>query len=161
PAGTTIAPGTQLSLNATGTFSDGSTQVITSIVTWASDNTGVATVGVGGQVTAVAHGTAHISATLNSVTGSAPVTVSTVTLQSIAVTPATAVVAPTTTQQYTATGTFSDGSTQIITGTVTWSSSNLNVATVNTFGLVTGQAAGQATIKAVSGSINGTAAVVV
>jgi trimeric autotransporter adhesin len=159
PAGATIAPSTQLSLNATGTFSDGSTQVITTNVTWASDNTAVATVGLAGQVTAVTHGTANISATFNGVTGSAPVTVSSVTLKSIVVTPTTAVIAPTTTQQYSATGTFSDGSTQVITGTVTWTSSNSSVGSINSFGLVTGQSAGQATITAKQGSISGTAAV--
>jgi trimeric autotransporter adhesin len=161
PAGDTIAPGTQLQFTATGTFSDGSTQVITNSVTWASDKTSVATIGAAGSATAVAQGTANISATQNSVTGSAALNVSSVTLKSIAVTPATAALAPATTQQYTATGTFSDGSMQILTGTVTWSSSNTSVATISSFGLVTGQSAGQSTITAKSGSVSGTAAVVV
>lgn len=161
PAGESLAPGTQLAYTATGTFSDGSTQNITRDVTWASDNTSVAKIAVAGVATAVAPGTATISASLGGITGSTSLTVNAVTLQSIAVSPATAVLAPTATQQYTAVGTYSDGSTQTITATVTWSSSATTVATISAFGQATGQSAGQATITAAQGSVSGNAAVVV
>lgn len=50
--------------------------------------------------------------------------------------------------QLTATAMRSDGSSQDVTGAATWQSSNANVATVSSTGLVTAQAAGTATISA-------------
>jgi len=161
PVGRTIAPTTQLEFTATGTFSDGSTQVITRDVTWASDNTAVATIAPVAEVTGVGAGTADISATLDGVTGSTPLNVSSATLTSIAVTPATAVLAPASSLACSATGTFSDGSTQSITTAVTWSSSSGNVASVDNMGEVTGQSAGTATISAQLDSVTGSAAFVV
>jgi trimeric autotransporter adhesin len=153
PVGRTIAPGTKLSFAATGTFSDSTTQNITRDATWASDNPAVATVGSVSQVTGVAPGTANISATLNGVTGSALLTVSSATLVSISVTPPSAVLAPASTLGLTATGTYSDGTTQAITNAVNWSSSDANVASVSNSGQVTGQSAGSATITAQQGSV--------
>ncbi len=161
PTGRTIAPGTELAFTATGTFSDSSTQVLTTDATWTSSDTSVATVGAGGVATAVGPGTTNIGAAFGGKTGSALLTVSSVTLKSIAVTPATAVMAPASTLSYNATGTYSDGSTEPITGTVTWTSSANNVASITSYGLATGQSAGTATITAQQGSVSGTAAVVV
>ena len=56
------------------------------------------------------------------------------TLQSIAVTPANPSVAKGLTQQFTATGTFSDGSTQNLTGSVTWASATTSTATITAGG---------------------------
>lgn len=161
PTGRTIAPGTELSFTATGTFSDSSTQVITTDATWTSSDTAVATVGPEGEVTAVAAGTTNISAAFGGKSGSSLLTVSSVTLKSIAVAPATAVLAPASLLSYTATGTFSDGSTANVTDVVTWSSSATNVASISSFGQVTGQSAGTATITAQQGSVSGNAALVV
>ncbi len=76
-------------------------------------------------------------------------------LQSISVTPANGFVAPDDMRQFTATGSFDDGSTQDITSTVTWSSSDSAVATISTDGLVTGVADGNTQITATSGAISG------
>src|SRR5208283_3696117 len=107
-----IALGTTEQFRATGTFSDNSTQDITASVTWSSSATSVATIsnaaGSNGQVTPVAAGTATITATSGSISGSATLTgsttltVSSATLVSIAVTPATSVIALKTTEQLTA-----------------------------------------------------------
>ena len=59
------------------------------------------------------------------------------TLMSIAVTPANPTIPTGGTQQFTATGTYSDQSTQNITTQVTWSSSNTSVATISNSGLAT------------------------
>ena len=79
PAAPTIASGTAIQLSATATYSDGSTQTITTVATWSSSATSVATVsnssGSQGLATAVALGTATISATYNGVSGTATVTV--------------------------------------------------------------------------------------
>ena len=112
PSGHTIAPQTKLSFVATGLFSDKSTQVITRDSTWASDNHAVATLGAGSTATAVGQGTANISAMFAGVIGSAPLHVSSATLSSISVNPATALLAPATSVDCVAIGTFSDGSTR-------------------------------------------------
>ena len=63
------------------------------------------------------------------------------TLNSIAVTPANPTIQAGGTQQFTATGTYSDGSTQNITSQVTWASATTTVATINASGLASGVAA--------------------
>ena len=80
---------------------------------------------------------------------------STPTLSSIAVTPASPSIVSGVTQQFAATGTYSDGSTQNLTSSVTWTSSNTAVATINTSGLATAVSAGNTTIQAALASITG------
>ncbi len=161
PTGRSIAPATELSFTATGTFSDSRTQPITTASTWSSAATALATVAADGPATAVAPGTANISAAFGGKSGSSLLTVSSVSLKSIAVAPAAVVLAPASLLSYTATGTFSDGSTANVTDVVTWSSSSSNVASISSFGQVTGQSPGTATITAQQGSVSGTAALVV
>jgi hypothetical protein len=69
-------------------------------------------------------------------------------LASIAVTPANPTVNVGATQQFAATGTYQDSSMANITSQVTWNSSNATVATINSAGLATGQAAGNSNITA-------------
>ena len=76
---------------------------------------------------------------------------------SIAVTPADASILPDRDIQFTATGTYSDGSTDDLTSSVTWSSSVPAAATINRVGAATALAVGRTTIEAAWGSINGSA----
>jgi hypothetical protein len=155
PSGRTIALGTRLPFSAVGRFSDNSTQVITRESTWSSDNLAVATIARGGNAaTAVGPGTANISATFEGVSGSASLNVSSATLISISVTPASAVLAPTTYVNCVATGMFSDGSTQVLTNVVHWSSSAPTVASASG-AHVTALSGGTATITAQFGSVTG------
>ena len=78
-----------------------------------------------------AAGSTTISATSGSISGSTTLTVTSATLVSIAVTPANPSIANGLTEQFTATGTYTDNSTQNLTTQVTWSSSNTAVATVS------------------------------
>jgi hypothetical protein len=75
PSSPSIAPGATEQFMAMGSFTDGTTQDISSQVTWASANAAVATIsnasGSQGLATALAAGTTTISATLNGVVGSA------------------------------------------------------------------------------------------
>ena len=82
-------------------------------------------------------------------------------LQSIAVTPLNPSIVVGGQQQFTATGTYSDGSHQDLTNSATWTSSILSVATINTTGLATGIAAGSTTIQAAVGLINGSTSLTV
>jgi phospholipase C len=59
------------------------------------------------------------------------------------------------TQQFKATGTYSDSSTQDLTASVTWTSSSTNVMTISAAGLGNGVGYGATTVKATSGSISG------
>jgi hypothetical protein len=161
PSGRSIAPETKLSFIATGFFSDNTTQLITRDSTWASDNHAVATLGSGSTATAVGPGTANISATFTGVTGTAPLYVSAATLSSISVNPSTALLAPASSIDCVAIGTFSDGSTQIITGLVTWSSSAPQLASVSSNGKVTAQSAGTVTITAELGALRADSFIVV
>src|SRR5208282_3018000 len=143
---------------ATGTYSDGSTQNLTSTVTWGSSALGVATITAGGLASGVAEGTTSISAMMSGITGSTTLTVAPV-LMSLAVTPANPSIAAGTTQQFTATGTFIDSSTLNLTSIVTWSSSAAGVATISntsgSLGLATTAGPGTTTIAAALGTING------
>lgn len=162
PPSQTIAVGTTLGFTASGRFSDGSVQNITDDVTFSSDNTGVATIDNNTDLaTAVSPGTANISATFNGVTGSAPLMVTSATISSISVTPATAELAPNSFVDLTATATLSDGTTQDITADVTWTSSDPSVAAVDNTGSVGGVSAGNATITAQFGAVSGTSAILV
>jgi hypothetical protein len=88
PANPTEPISSSVQFTATGTFSDNTTKDITSTVTWASSNTEAATINVAGLVTVggTAGLTTTISATLDEVTGSTLLTVSSSPI-SIAVTP--------------------------------------------------------------------------
>jgi trimeric autotransporter adhesin len=82
-------------------------------------------------------------------------------LSSIFVTPASSTVAVNSTVQLTATGTYSDGSQQTISGqTLSWTSSDTTIATITSpGGLVTGVASGTASITASAQGITGTGTV--
>ncbi|MDH3459351.1 MAG: Ig-like domain-containing protein, partial [Gemmatimonadota bacterium] len=131
-------------------------------VSWASSNTGVATVNGTGLVSGVAAGSATITATSEGQSGTAAVTVTAtpVPVASVDVTPATASVAQGSTVQLTATP--RDAAGNVLTGRpVSWASGNTGVASVNGSGLVSGIAAGSATITATSEGQSGTAALTV
>lgn len=162
PAIPSIPAGTTQQFTATGTFTDGSTQNLTTGVQWTSDTTSVATISNAannqGLATGISAGTASITATSGSISGTTTLSVTSAALISIAVTPANPSIVAGTTQQLAATGTFTDGSTQDVTASAAWSSDTNSVATVKK-GLVTGIAAGSASISAASGSISGSTAV--
>ncbi|HUL48001.1 MAG TPA: Ig-like domain-containing protein [Steroidobacteraceae bacterium] len=80
------------------------------------------------------------------------------TLQSISLAPLDMTIAAGATQQFTATGTYSDGSTQNLTTQAIWTSSQVAVATISTAagtdGLATGVAAGTTVISATLGNVS-------
>ena len=163
-----VTPVTSLTLDRTTlTMTEGDTQTLTATVkpddatdktvTWTSSNTSVATVD-GGKVTAVAPGTATITAKAGDKTTTCAVTVEK------KVVPVTSLTLDRTTL------TMTEGDTQTLTATVkpddatdktvTWTSSNTSVATVDG-GKVTAVAPGTATITAKAGDKTATCAVTV
>jgi uncharacterized protein YjdB len=159
PPTPSLAKGTKLKLVATGTFADTTRQDLTAQVTWASATPAAATIsnaaGSVGEATAVALGTSVISATLTGVSGTTTLTVTDAKVVSIAVTPAAPAVAKGTKQQFTATGTFDDGTVQDLTAMATWASATAATATISAGGEATTLAAGTSVISATSGTISG------
>ncbi len=160
PTSITVTPdnpiillGTTQQFTATGEFPVAPRDDITTEVTWSSSNTAVATVNNNGLARGLAAGTTIITATFGDVSGGTTLTVTSATLSSIAVTPANPRVPGGTTQQFRAIGTFSDGTTHDVSFSITWSSSNTAVATVNSNGLATALTSGTAIITATSGTI--------
>ena len=161
PASVSITKGATATLTATPMDNLGN-PLTGRIVTWASSNTGAATVSSTGVVTGAGAGTATITATSEGMNGTAHVTVAVTAtpVASVSVTPASASVIIGATQQLTASPKDSGGNT--LTGrTITWSSSNTSVATVAASGLVTAVATGSATITATSEGQTGTSQITV
>ncbi len=162
PANPTIYLGNTQQFTATGIYSDGSTQNLTSQVTWSSGTTTVATISGGGLATGVALGSSLITATLGAISGSTTLTVVNApppppppTLVSITVTPVNPTVHPTQTKQFTATAVYSNGSTANVTASAVWTSSTTTVATISSSGLATAVALGGTTITATWSGLSG------
>jgi 6-phosphogluconolactonase (cycloisomerase 2 family) len=169
PVNPTVARGTQVQLIATCNLSDGTTEDCTSQVAWASADKSIASVstasGTEGLLTGNGAGSTTITWTLNGVSGSTTVTVSNATLTSITVTPVNRTIGTNTAVQLTATGNFSDGTTQDLTTQVSWTSGIPAVAEVSNAaeskGLVTGLAVGSTPITAALNSVEGSTTVTV
>ncbi len=117
---------------------------------WSSDDTGVATVDAAGLVSAHAAGTAIITAeSVNGIQSTVTITVTDILVASVAIDQADQSIVDETTLQLTATVLPANAADQ----SLTWSSSNINVATVDAAGLVSAHGAGTAVITAES--ING------
>ena len=157
PQNFSSAAGTTQQFTATGTLTDGSQQNLTASVNWTSSAPAIATVAQGGLANCLIVGQTTITATAGSISGSATLTVTAATLSSIAVSPANTSITAGTAQQFTAIGTFSDGSQQSLTNAVSWTSSVPVVAGIAATGLASGLTSGQTTITAASGAINGSA----
>jgi uncharacterized protein YjdB len=136
-------------------------------VTWASDNSAVASVDPStGVVTAVAAGTANITATSETKTSApAVVTVTNVPVATVDVTPANPSLSAAISETVSLTATPKDGSgnTLSMSGrTVTWSSDTPSAATVDpSTGVVTAVAQGTATITATVDGVPGSTIVTV
>jgi trimeric autotransporter adhesin len=169
PTNSSVALGTTQQFRAIGVFSDHSALDLTSQVVWSSQTPGVATVshtGANGLLSTVAVGKSQVSASLGGVTSnSAVLTVTAATLTSIGVTPAMTSVAKGISEQFTATGTYSDNSTQDLTSRVTWESSVAQVATISnatgSTGMVNSAGVGSTVVTASMGAISGTASLTV
>src|SRR5205809_352973 len=159
PTSASVAVGQTQQLSATPKDANGN-PLTGRTVSWSSGNTAVATVAASGLVTGVGAGAATITAASEGQSGTAAITVTSVPVASVAVSPAAASVPVGQTVQLTATPKDANGNT--LSGrTIAWASSNPAAATVNTSGRVTGVAAGTATITATSEGKSGTAAITV
>jgi VCBS repeat protein/Big-like domain-containing protein len=154
PANGTVAAGLTQQYTATGSYSDGSMKPVAG-VTWSTSDSTVATISSAGLLTSLKPGSVNVTATSGAVSGKTGLTVGTATLVSISVAPMSAIIPPTQTQQFTATGNYTDGSTMDLTGSVGWTSSTPTIASVSSSGLAMGIAPGSTMIQAASGSTQG------
>ena len=163
----TIAANTTTRLKVTGDYSGRFTLPVTDQVVWSSDTRGVAEFNstvFSNRVKGVAAGSALLTATVGKISATYRITISSATIDTIKVTPETPTVAKGLGQQFKATGTFSDSTTQDITLDASWSSSATDVATISDLeiskGLATAIASsGTSTITATFGSKAGTAVI--
>ena len=132
----------------TATASDASGNALTGrVVAWSSANPAVATISAQGLVTAVAAGSANMTALVEGRSATMTVTVTTVPVSSVSVTPASASLTAGGTQQFTASA-FDAGGTVLTGRPVVWSSDTPAIASVSAQGLVTAIAPGVAIITA-------------
>ncbi|WP_051435595.1 beta strand repeat-containing protein [Shewanella fidelis] len=165
PVNTIIAAGLEQVFTAQALMSDSSVLDVTtdSALSWSSNDSNIATIDTDtGIATGVAAGTVTITAS-GSVNGkefsaSAELTVTDATVTSLQVTPANTSIAAGLEQAFTAQALMSDSSVLDVTSNaaLSWSSSDSNVATIDTdTGIATAVAVGKVTITA-SGRTNGT-----
>ncbi|EGM78318.1 Ig-like domain-containing protein [Rheinheimera sp. A13L] len=171
PLISTVTTGLSRQFVATANYADGSSFDVSRSVVWASADTQIATMNANGAVnsglaTGQAAGTVQITATLGLVSGSASLTVNSATLTSLVITPALSSVVAGQNRQFTATGVYSDGSSEDLTSLVTWSSSDNAIALPNAnmqsnSGLVAGLSSGTVQIRATQAAVSAEATLIV
>jgi len=138
---------------ATATFSDGSTQIVTGTTDWSVNSSYASINSSGGLTTSEVQSdvtiTIHAGYTDSGITETATKVVTIVdvpvTLSSLAIT-GDDFVNENSSTVYTATATFSDGSTQIVTGTTDWSVNASYVSINSSGGLTTSEVSSDMTI---------------
>lgn len=152
PVSETVLKGETKQFTATGWYTDGTTQDLTSVAKWTAVDVapaaGVVKLSTSGLATGAKLGQATITASYLGFSDSTTLTV--IALSSLAISPLNTSINQLATEQYTATGTFSDGTTQDLTTLVSWKATDIapavGVATIDATGLATGSQVGQATV---------------
>jgi hypothetical protein len=155
PPAPSLLAGFKQQFTASATYGDGTRSVLTSVV-WTTSNAGVLFINDSKSATAVTSGSATISATGDGVSGSTTVTITSSPLTSIEISPSNPSISVAQgSQQFAPTGLFSDGTVTDISSGVSWSSSDLSVATINKTGRASAVGkVGNTTIQATSGNVN-------
>jgi hypothetical protein len=140
--------GSSQQLSATGIFTNGGTQDLTNSVNWASSSPGIISILSTGLATAKSVGTAGVSATSGKIAAVESLSVSPAALTSISISPIDPTVPLGTSVQLSATGHYTDGSTQDVTSQIAWSIDKPDVAKISVGGLATAQQVGTTAIQA-------------
>lgn len=148
PYNPSLIKGTTQQLTATGSFTDETTQNLTGLAGWSSWSESFATINGNGLAYGVDVGSTRITASLGDVSGSAIIAVFPGTLNSITITPAGGCIGKGKTQQYTASGSFSDNSMRDVTNQVTWTTTDTAKVTIDPKGMATVTGIGLANIGA-------------
>jgi hypothetical protein len=148
PSSTSFEVGDSIRLVATAKDAGGAIMGGTTF-TWASSDPGVATVNLRGMVKGIADGSAIMTATAQGASGEASVSVTApapapapppepATLTKITLTPASVSLTTGATQQFTVSGTWSDGSTQAVSATYSETGGSISSTGLYTAGSATG-----------------------
>jgi hypothetical protein len=161
PANRSIAKGTGLQLSATGMLANGTSQNLTASVTWTVSPSAVASINAQGALKALGEGVAQVSATYQGMTGTASTTVGPPLFQGLSVSSRQATLPLGESEPMTATGSFSDGSTQDLTASVTWQVTPSTVASINAQGNLKGLSKGVVKVAAAYQGTTGSASITV
>src|SRR5580704_12064659 len=158
PPDSSVAMGLSSQYTATGLYSDGSKQDISSKVTWSSANAAAAWISSTGLATTAGPGSTMITAKMGRMSGSTSLSVTAATLVVIDLTPTNASVANGLSTRFVATGVYTDNSVHDISTSATWSSSVNSVASISntpgTSGVTTATNPGATMISATLGAVS-------
>ncbi len=148
PAAASLALGTELSLRATGLYSDGSRRDLSDSVVWRSEDATALSVLPGGRIRALSAARTRILASLGDLHAAASVEVTAATLQRLDIEPAAPRLAKGSQRQLAIFGLFSDGSRQALTDQVAWTSLAPTLFTVSAAGRLSALAVGTGALRA-------------
>ncbi len=163
PANSSGIIGIQHRFTLTGTYSDGSTQDLTSLANWSTSDILKLLIsdlpGLKGYALAILNGTVTVTATYGGQIATTNFTVTPATLSSIAVLPGSVSLPLGVNQKLRAIATFSDATTKDITDEVVWTIDNPSLASVSnavgTVGTVTSNLVGVTNVVATLGGVTG------
>jgi len=154
PGSPKVAKGLTQQFKAVATMTDGTTQDVTAVASWSvkdTSGTAVATVNSAGLASAKNVGKARISARYNLTSGSTTMEVTPAAIKTLSIAPQNPSIAKGTSQGFTATGQFTDGTVQDLTTQVDWAVRDVmgsGIASIDATGTAVGDAVGQAAVSA-------------
>ena len=160
PAQHSLAPGETVQLTATARTGDGTIVTPPPTFTWTTSDADVATVSPSGLVTADETGTATITASASGASGTSVITVQAGPVATVEIEPSAISMVIGSALAFAATGKDAAGN-EVTGATITWTSSNSSVASVNANGVATANALGNVFIVATISGIADSAAVLV
>ena len=159
PTNPNLPVGASQQFTATVVFTDYTTRNVTASATWTSSNTSAAVVtssgANAGRASALAEGSASITATYSGVSGATNLTIAK-SVTSVSVTPTNPTTVLGVSLPFTAIATLSNNATLIVTPSTAWVTSDATVATVTAAGIAAPVKAGSATITATYLGVSGT-----
>jgi trimeric autotransporter adhesin len=165
PVDPTLTIGESVKFTATAAYEDGQIADVTNAAKWSSSAADTVGVSDKGVATALKSGSSTVSAEFGGQSDSRVVTVATVQLSSLTVSPVTATVAAGGKHTFTVVGAMNDGTKKDFTSSVVWSVNPTTLAVISnapgSHGEATGLAAGDAVVTAKFNGIEGTAKLVV
>jgi len=165
PDSQTIAVGATMQMVATGSYSNGGSDNISTSVSWSVSDSAVASISATGLLTAQGVGSVSVSAIDGSITDSVVVNVTVsgnaITILSVAIMPNSVAMPVDSLRQVSAIATNSDNSTTNVNNIAQWSSADSNIFTVSQTGVLTAHNVGQANLKVSINGVSDTVAVTV
>ncbi|HEX3321835.1 MAG TPA: Ig-like domain-containing protein [Terriglobales bacterium] len=131
PSGQNVEQGKTLQMSARGTYDDGSVKNLTTGVSWNSSDTDVATISTSGLVQGVSAGTSTVTASADTISGTATVTVVITGVTKVTISPSSAHGAQGNTLPFTCAATTSTGNVDVTTS-AQWTVSDTTNLTLST-----------------------------